>query len=396
MNKIIRYTSIASFSLLAFACDKDDFTGDSTLSPTDPVVTFVLPEPANFVEKDSTFEFTISINTPQIVDISIPLSIVDGDATEGEDFSMDHVVTIPAHRTSTKASVKIVADDVPEETETFTVQIGGDRTGNAQSTPQTVTFTIMNVTEGDLPIHFAWDVDYFDASGAALDPDAVADLILFITDEDGDIIDAADGATFEDFVIPADWPDGDYLIKAGVYAAVNPGELGGPPVVDLSLEFSQVGEISSTEFVYPAALTVISCDWNVYTLASVTKVGTEYTVNRVGDFDFNLLDFTGAYKGNGEGYDEYEVDFYIDDCNTIINDNFLDVGLEVPYVFDLENGTVTIPFTVLDASSIGYPNLTVEGNGTFDPETLEMEVYYDLRLESDASLVEEGTHTFTK
>src|SRR5690606_653902 len=103
-NKILKYIAVISLSLLVFACDKDDFTGHSTLTPSSPTVTIVMPQPANFIEKDSTFEFTISINTPQIVDIAIPLSVVGGDATEGEDFTMDHLVIIPAHRTSTRAS----------------------------------------------------------------------------------------------------------------------------------------------------------------------------------------------------------------------------------------------------------------------------------------------------
>lgn len=396
MNKISIYISLTTLSFLAFACDKDEFTGDSKLTPTNPTVAIGLPEPANFIEKDSTFEVTITINTPQVVDIIIPLTIVDGDATEGDDFTIDHEVFIPAHRTSAKATIKVLADEIVEETETFTVQVGGERTANAQIASQTVVFTIMNVTEGDLPLHFSWDLEYFDATGTVVSPDDVADMILYITDQNGNVLEEVDGATFEDFVIPSSWTDGEYLVKAGVYAVINPGQLGGPPVLDLNLDYAQVGKLNATTFSFPGAFTGILCDWNIFTMASIVKSGTDYTVTSIGAFDFNLSEFTGAYSANEPGYGDYDVNFTIDDCNTIINDNFWDGGLEVAYVLDPEAGTANIPLQVLDASAFGLGNITVEGSGTYDSETFSMVVDYVVKKQSDGSILDDNTHTFTK
>lgn len=402
MNRFLRYISIGSLSLLVFACDKDEFTGDSTLTPTNPEISFALPAPPNFIEKDSTFEFTITINTPQIVDIAIPLSVTGGDATEGDDFTMDHEVIIPAHRTSTKASVKILADEVPEDTESFTVQIGGDRTANAQFTPQTVTFTIQNFTKGDLALNLSWDVSLTDASGAALDPTDVGDLILYVVKPDA-TLGVADGAAFEDFVIPGDWADGEYVVKAGVYAALDPGQLGDHPVFDLNLEYSQVGEVSATDVVFPQALIGLACDWTDVTLASIVKTGTSYTVTRIDEeLEFNMLEAEGTYKVAQAGDPDYNVTFSLVDCYTIENSGFLGENYQVEYIIDRAAAPaeqVRIPLQELDGEELGLAEgtiLTVEGSGTFDPETFGMVVNYDVKYKETGAVYESGVHTFSK
>lgn len=395
MNKFInKYIMIAGAALLAFACDKDDLTGDSPLSPSSPTVSIgVANSTVAFVEKDSTFEYTITLSEPQIVDVDIYVTQVGGNAVEGEDFTIGtSIVRIPANSTTGTAVISVSADDLAEDTETFTIQIGDERTANASITPQTVEFTIMNVSEDDLALHLSWDVDYTDATGTALDPTDVADLIFYITDEDGNVLADADGAAFEDLVLEGGDPDGTYLVKAGIYAVVDPGDLGTPPLLDLSVAFSQVGRIDETSLVFPAAFNSrLICDGNLYTLARIVKSGTNYTVTEVGEATFvDVASFEGAYLCDEPGYDIYPVSFTVGDGpGELVNDNFWDAGAEITYVLDV-CGTVTIPAQTLLG---GAYNVT--GSGTYDVDTKEMVVDYVVKSAAGAT-VDSNTHTFVK
>jgi hypothetical protein len=148
--------------------------------------------------------------------------------------------------------------------------------------------------------------------------------------------------------------------------------------------------------IFPKAMAPVECDWNIYTLAQVTKTGDSYTVTRVGEFEFNLNNFTGDYDCDEPGYDVYPVTFTIKDCETITNDNFWDAGFEIDYVLDAAAGTVTIPLQEFDATPFGLGILTVEGDGPFDPDTHAMVVDYTIKRQSNGSVVETNTHTFTK
>jgi hypothetical protein len=221
-------------------------------------------------------------------------------------------------------------------------------------------------------------------------------MIFSVIDAADDTVIVADGGSFESYVMKESLPDGDYFLKAGIYSVLDPGDLGDLPVFDLSLDYFQIGKISETTLVYPKAMSGVLCDWNVYTMAKVTKVGSTYTVTRVGEFEFNLNTFTGAYKADEPEYGVYDVSFSIKDCSTITNDNFWDGEFEVDYVLDAEAGTVTIPLTTLDASAFGFGDVTVEGSGTFDAGTGKMVVDYLVTQVSTGDPLDENTHTFTK
>lgn len=395
MNKILKYIMFTSLSIAFFACDKDEYTGDSKLTPGSPTATVSVPTPAiSLVEKDSVFEFTVTLNSPQIVDVSVYLKMIEGDATEGDDFGMDEVVTIPAGKTSATATIEIHEDDVPEATETFKIQIGDERTANAAITPATVEFTILNLSEGDLAVGMSWASDFHDESGEAVAPTAVADLILLITDEDGNVVDVADGGSFEETVIPGDAPDGTYFVVAGVYDAVNSGIGEETPVLDLTLEYSQLGVASPASLEFPASFVPTACDWNLYTLASITKTGTTYTVERVGELveGFNIANFEGDYEVVAPD-STYSDSFTAKDCYVLTNENFWYKGISLDYALDPSDSSVTV------APQLNGDTLLIQGWGTFDPSTLNMVMAFTVKEIDDTNITVEMDsvmHTFTK
>ena len=293
MKILFKYKYALAIALLAavgVACETDDYTGDSTLTPSNPTVTIEIPNPEiTLLEKDSVFEFTVTLNEPQIVDIAIYIKMIAGDATEGDDFTIQSAnsrVFIPAYRTSGKAIVKVNMDEVPEDTETFTLQIGDERTANATITPKTVKFTVNNVSEGELPLALSWATDFVDVAGEPVEPEDAANMILYITDLDHTVIEEVDGDGFEEFLMDETLPDGEYLIRAGIAEAIDPGDLGDPAVLDLMLTFSQLGKIAETTFTFEEAYnTAFLCEENMFTLASVVKTGSTFTVTEVGEVD---------------------------------------------------------------------------------------------------------------
>ena len=396
MNKLFGYILAIFVGIVAIGCDdEEENTGNSTLVKSNPTISIDVSNPdVSFIEKDSTFSFTVTLSTPQIVDVAVNLVAVGGDATEGEDFSTASTV-IPAGTTSGVVSVKVLADAVPEETETFSIQIGDDRTANASFTTATVNFTILNVSEGDLPVTLSWAATVYDVAGQEVPPADVADLILFITDLDGNVVGEIDGSGFESVVFNEGDPDGDYLLKAGFFAILDPGELGEIPDFDLNLAYSQVGVSEETNMIFPKAMAPVQCDWNIFTMAKVTKSGATYTVTRVGEFEFNLNNFTGDYACDEPGYDVYPVTFTIKDCETITNDNFWDSGFSIDYVLDIDAGTVTIPLQEENGGAqLGI--ITIEGSGTFDAETYGMVVHYVVKRKANGAIVDDNTHTFEK
>jgi hypothetical protein len=361
MNKHINKYIMIGAALMAFACDKDDLTGDSPLTPSSPTVNIdIANSTVAFVEKDSTFEYTITLSEPQIADVDIYVMQVGGNAVEGEDFTIGtSIVRIPANSTTGTAVISVSADDLSEDTETFTIQIGDDRTANASITPQTVEFTINNATEGELALNFSWDTEFYDASGTVVAPTDVANMRFFITDMDGTVVETVNGTGFESFVVEGDFPDGDYLLKAGIVSHINPGELGDAPVLDLFLEYSQSGVFESTTLQFVGAFdTELVCAGNLFTLASLKKTGTTYTIEEIGeaatppeleagnwtgiDGDLDGGDFVGA----GDAVIELNGGVYtIDGLNQDFMANFWGetITTSTPVVFTVdEDGMITI------------------------------------------------------
>lgn len=410
MNKHLNKFIIAGFSLMAFACDKDDFTGDSTLTPTNPTIDIEVEDSdVSFLEKDSTFTFTLTLSEPQISDVAVYVTQVAGDATMGEDFTLgSDVVIIPANTTSAVATVSVAADDIPEGTETFTIQIGDSRTANADITPATVQFTISNATASDLELSLSWNAELYDASGAAIPPASIADLIFYITEPDGTIIETVDGAAFESFLIEGDnFPDGEYLIKVGIYDRVNPGDLGEIPLLDIMLEYYQPGVYAPTTLSFPLSFnSEYVCDNNLVTLASITKTGTTYSIEKLGMppvvADGNWTGVDGNLDGIGwEGAGDTQIAM-VDGVYTIdgLNQDFMvniwgeTIEESVPVVFTVDQtGNITIAdqyifTTMYDGSLYDYH---ISGTGTLNPCDGSIELNYE--MSQDGFLVGDWLNT---
>lgn len=153
MKKILNIKlslSILFSAILLTSCEKDDFTGDSTLEvATDVVGTISLTSPLttsqNVREADEdSFAFTITLNKPQSKDIHVSVIQVSGSAESGTDgdFEFDNDIVIPAYSLTASGTIKIHNDDLQEGDENFTLKIGNANTSNASVASSTVTFVI--------------------------------------------------------------------------------------------------------------------------------------------------------------------------------------------------------------------------------------------------------------
>ncbi|MBL7887519.1 MAG: hypothetical protein JNJ52_12280 [Flavobacterium sp.] len=139
--------SLLFSALLLTSCEKDDFTGDSTLEvATDVVGTISLTSPLttsqNVREADEdSFSYTITLNKPQSKDIHISVIQVSGTA-DGDDFEFDNDIVIPAYSLTGSGTITIHNDDLQEGDENFTLKIGNINTSNASVPSATVTFVI--------------------------------------------------------------------------------------------------------------------------------------------------------------------------------------------------------------------------------------------------------------
>jgi len=285
MKDILKISSCILVTLLLLVgCEEEDYTGYSTLKPTNPTVSVSGPASVSVAEMDTSIFFDVALSEAQVVDVIIYVTQLDGDATEGEDFTILNdggVLTIPAGATTGKAGVKIIVDAEAEETESFTVQIGDNRTGNATVTPFTATFSIGNASADDLVVDLTWTTDAADAIGIDLDPDEVVDLRFLITDAEGNIVDGEDGASFETYSGFPALPDGTYTLATDIYSTINAGDFDAPITLSLGLEFNQTGVINGQALSFPEVMTnEFNCDFHRVNLATVVKAGANYTITK--------------------------------------------------------------------------------------------------------------------
>lgn len=294
---------------LAIACSDDDHTGDSTLVASAPSLDVALEFNDNqtLVETEATYGFTVSISEPQIVDVVVNLAQTEGTATDGEDFSFPHQVRIPAGATSASDEIAIHSDELTEETETAVIKIATGTESNVQAiNSKTVTFNIQNLTAGDLAIGLSWATSgtVTDHEGNEIAPTDLADLRLLLTDVPyTSIIDDADGAAFETYVLTEDTPDGEYYIVADFFDA----DENIPADLDLSVSFDQTGTINGLSYEFPAVLnTGSSCSSIYYILAKVVKSGGSYEISSVGEANPGIAEsFAGDYTVVTDEWEDY-------------------------------------------------------------------------------------------
>jgi hypothetical protein len=305
MNSIIFKKSVLLYSMMALvllvsSCtsDQEEYTGAGNVVPTSPQIT-ITPEVSNLslVEDDSSYSYTVALSTVQLVDVVVKISQVDGDATMGEDFTIDNSLVISAGSTSATGTITILSDELAEETETVTIQVGDNTTANASITPETMTFTILNLSEGDLVIDLDWmqSSSVTDNFGNEADPLDVADLRLLITNVPyTQILDSADGGEFENYVLTADKPDGEYYVVADFYSATDI-----ETNIDLNVTFNQLGKINDQTYNFTDALnTGLTCSSVYFIMAKIIKVGSDYTISYSGQKNaIDLADYVGTWTG---------------------------------------------------------------------------------------------------
>ena len=397
INKYI-YIMVAALAFLFTACDEDDNTGASGLVPTNPTISVDVPSGGvNLLEAKTTYLFDVSISDVQIADISIYISAIAGTATLGDDFTIDNGnsrVYIPAGKTTGTVSITVLEDELLEETETFTIQIGDERTANAVLTPVTVDFTLTNLTVDDLAIGLSWETDVVDAIGLELDADEAVDLRLLLIDVAADTIYAIEnGESFEELLIGEDVPDGEYLLKVDIASTINAGDFNSAINIDLMLQFDQVGVINSHILSFPQALTnEFTCSTYQIELATITKSGGSFTIDEAYAIPFSP--YAGDWLGTDSGYDS-QVSFSLGcDLNVFgLNHAWMEDfwGEEVvkeelvAITIDETAGTVEILeqdyiTTLYDGDEYPY---TIKGTGTYDNSgefammTIVYEVFQD-------------------
>jgi hypothetical protein len=284
---IIKNIAVVLLAFLVFTgCDDEDFTGNSSLTPTTGATISVsgLPSSApNFLEMDTTFTFTVTLSEAQVVDVPVYISQSAGDASLGADFTIDNNnsrVVIPAFSTSGTVTISVLGDTEPEGTETFTIQIGDERTDNATITPVEVTFTIGNVVSEDLSMNLEWaTAAVFDASGAELGATDVGDLTFNLLAADT-LYSQADGASFESLGLSGSAPNGTYDIAVGIWGFIDLGDVdAGPYSFDLSVTSNQGGVGSAGSLAATGALSTDNCLDDYVIVGSVTKAGSTYTIS---------------------------------------------------------------------------------------------------------------------
>lgn len=293
MKKYIYKIALALSTLLfVFACDdSDEFTGDSvTALPTSPSlnVTLDFGNTESLVETEADYGFTVSLSEPQIADVVVYLELLpNSTATEGDDLSFPHSLRIAAGSTSVSDVISIHSDDLAEETETASIRIGTGVEANVASTnSQTVTFNIMNYTEGDVALDMTWTSpqDFTDNLGNAIDDEAIGDLIFYVTDVNIpttiNYLTVDNEFGFESFVFQEVFPDGEYYIVTEFFSAEDFG--GNDADLDITITLNQPGIINDLSVTIPGALNTANVDCQSTILAKLTKSGTMYSIESVG------------------------------------------------------------------------------------------------------------------
>ena len=319
MKKIKQIFLLSTLILttLFVGCNEDDFAGQSNLEVATGVkvtVTSDFASPVSIIEGDNKYNFTVTLDKPQSVDVVVKINQVGGTAS-ADDYTVDSGITIPAYELSATAELKILKDELQEDIETLTLQIGDITTANAALAPVTVSFNIQNYTEGSLITDLSWSTSIKDVAGDLIKPTAAADLKLLITKLDYNTsaalqtIDASTTA-FESYEMLSTYADGTYLVVADAKSYKDMGSQGFFDL-DLTVKFNQVGVYNNKTFTFPKALNsagLTPCGATSYfKLAQITKSGSNYTISEVGapGFTFNASMFNGPFTVILDEWEDY-------------------------------------------------------------------------------------------
>jgi hypothetical protein len=282
INFIKKILTVLALGTIIISCDVDDQVEESQLTPSSPTISVALGfTNPTLIENDTEYTYTVSLSTTQIVDVKLHISQIGGTAS-ADDYEITESIVIPAGYLSATGNIKILTDDLIEDTETLQLQIGSNTTANATFTPVTTEFTILNYTDGDLTIDLSWlmPTKTTDDEGEEITPTSFADMVLLMSttpDLEG-AFDGADGGSFETYVLSGAEPDGDYYALALFYEANEDITRD----LDLTLEFNQPGTINGDSYEFLAAISNDNiCDNNFFVMTKIVKSGTSYTFEDV-------------------------------------------------------------------------------------------------------------------
>jgi len=142
------------------------------------------------------------------------------------------------------------------------------------------TFTAVNGSNPEINVSLTTTTDVLAAVGIDLTANEVVDLRMLIVDKsDMSVVEVVDGGyANEDFTDFGTLDDGEYLIGVDIYSTLNFGDLNTPINLSFSLQFDQLG-ILNTTLEFPKVMTnAYPCDLYRTYLATVKKVGSEYTI----------------------------------------------------------------------------------------------------------------------
>ena len=271
--------SLLFISLIAFSCETENYTGDSSVNFEAPTVTFSSPSGNDITVQEAAIEgenvtFTIEATIPEPlpIDLNIDLSKTGGSATDA-DFSTKGI-TIPAYATSGSGTVTINKTGDLEGVEDLVITANAGNSANMNGS-DTFNFSIEDDYLNDnFQMTFSWCNDWEVEDGGTTLSGNFGDQI------DLDII-VAGGATS---AATGDCPevlefggldDGTYTIAVQIYENNVPSGLG--LSVPLEVTYFQEFFIPVTPFEHTV---VINSDMasGLFVIAKVTKVGHEYSV----------------------------------------------------------------------------------------------------------------------
>jgi len=215
MRKNINYLSILFlFAVIAIliGCEKDDYTGASTVAPTNANGTITFNLPASIMETDTSYIYTVSIDPPQVVNTVIPIRIGETTtATEGEDFAFNNSITIPAFKSTGTGELVISSDCTVEENETIELVIGNSNTPNLGLQQTTKSISLSNFTTETIEIACDW--------GGSITVDSVeysfctdVDFDMYVEDSEGNTVASAATGNCPELLFSENLPNGSYSV----------------------------------------------------------------------------------------------------------------------------------------------------------------------------------------
>lgn len=252
-------------------------------------------------------------------------------------------------------------------------------------------FTAVNGTNPKMTVNLGTTTNVKTAIGVDLTADQVVDLRFLILNKiTGETVATINEAKKANEVYRGftSLPDGEYLLAVNIASTMNFGSINAPLLLSLSLKFDQLGIIDSTLY-FPNVMTnVNSCAYYRTNLATVVKVGSEYTVTSTVSYWVDPIADPTELVGTWDGYDA-DPSWPSEVVSSIISEKLKFTGIGRGWMQDATNGwgeiitkeypismnynycagTLTIPNQKIQETTYkGEAQLPyyISGTGTFD------------------------------